>query len=113
MLLPEEKPFESWEGYAGYNCRLYGSENLSGRENKTISANTKVTVLWDTGTVSYIQVGEETGYVASANLRRMPIAAAPAEENGGASSSGGSGSSGESSSGSGSGGGDVWTPVIK
>lgn len=113
VLLPEEKPFESWEGYAGYHCSLYGSENLSGRENKTISANTKVTVLWDTGTVSYIQVGEETGYVASANLRRTPIAAAPAEENGGSSSSGGSGSSGGSSSGSGSGGGDIWTPVIK
>lgn len=103
VLLPDQSPFEAWEGYAGYNCKLYKNETLSGKEATIIYANTKVTVLWDTGTVSYIQTGEETYYAASSTLRRTPIVVAPAEESS-SHSSGGGGSSG---------GGDMWTPAKK
>lgn len=98
VLQPDRTPFEGWEGYAGYNCKLYKNETLSGKEAKTIYANTKVTVLWDTGTVSYIQAGEETYYAASDTLRQTPITVAPAEESSSHHSSGSS---------------DSWTPAKK
>ena len=104
VLRPDQTPFEGWEGYAGYNCKLYKNETLSGKEEKTIYANTKVTVLWDTGTVSYIQVDEEQFYAASSTLRQTPILMTPAEESSGGSSHSSSGSSR---------GGDVWTPAKK
>ena len=94
-----EPAFESWEGFAGYNCKLYDDYTLSGKERKPIYGNTAVKVLWDTGDVAYIQAGEDTGFVSSGTLRTTRIPAAPTEDSGG----------GSSHSSSSSGGGQ-WTP---
>ena len=91
--------FESWEGFAGYNCKLYDNPTLSGKALKPLYGNTAIKVLWDTGTVAYIQAGEDTGFAPSGTLRTTRLPAPAAEDSGG-------GSSHSSSSG---GGGD-WTP---
>lgn len=92
--------FESWEGFAGYNCKLYDNFTLSGKERKPIYGNTAVKVLWDTGTVAYIQAGEDLGFAPSGTLRTTRLPAPSTEDSGGGSSH---------SSSSSSGGGD-WTP---
>ena len=96
-----DKAFESWEGFAGYNCKLYDNFTLSGKERKPIYGNTAVKVLWDTGTVAYIQAGDDLGFAPSGTLRTTRLPAPSAEDSGGGSS--------HSSSSSSSGGGD-WTP---
>ena len=92
--------FESWEGFAGYNCKLYDNFTLSGKERKPLYGNTAVKVLWDTGTVAYIQAGEDLGFAPSGTLRTTRLPAPSTEDSGGGSSH---------SSSSSSGGGD-WTP---
>ena len=92
--------FESWEGFAGYNCKLYDNFTLSGKEQKPLYGNTAVKVLWDTGTVAYVQAGEDGGFVSSGTLRTTRLPAPSTEDSGGGSSH---------SSSSSSGGGD-WTP---
>ena len=98
--------FESWEGFAGYNCKLYDNYLLRGKEVKWISGNTALTVLWTAADVSVIRVGDTIGYVSTDTLRttRLP-AQKPQEDTGGSSSGGTSGSGGGSSS-----GGSEWTP---
>lgn len=92
--------FESWEGFAGYNCKLYDNFTLSGKELKPLYGNTAVKVLWDTGDVAYIQAGDDVGFVPSDTLRTTRIPAASTEDSGGGSSSSSSSSSG----------GGQWTP---
>ena len=79
--------FEGWEGFAGYNCKLYDNPTLSGKALKPLYGNTAIKVLWD------------TGFAPSGTLRTTRLPAPAAEDSGG-------GSSHSSSSG---GGGD-WTP---
>ena len=92
--------FESWDGFAGYNCKLYDNYLLRGKEVKQISGNTAITVLWTAGDVSVIRVGDTIGYASTDTLRTTRIPAQKKQEDGG-SSSGGS---------SGGGGGNEWTP---
>ena len=92
--------FESWDGFAGYNCKLYDNSLLKGKEIKQISVNTAITVLWTAGDVSVIRVGDTIGYASTDTLRTTRIPAQKKQVDGG-SSSGGS---------SGGGGGNEWTP---
>lgn len=104
--LENTRDFTPWEGYAGYNCKLYDNETLSGKEINTVYANRKLTVLWDTGAVSFVQVENDRYYALSSTLRTTPqTATAPAQtpgDSGGSSSGSNSGGSGGSS--------DLWTP---
>lgn len=90
--------FESWDGFAGYNCKLYDNYLLRGKEVKQVYGNTALTVLWTAGDVSVIRVGDTIGYASTETLRTTRIPAQKKQEDGG-SSSGGS-----------SGGGSEWTP---
>ena len=99
--LQTKEGFSPWEGFAGYNCKLYDNLGLSGKEVKLIYANTKLTVLWDTGSVAYIQTDDGQYFAASNTLRETQLVIAPAEE------------SSSSSSGGGGGSGDMWTPPVK
>lgn len=99
--LQTKEGFSPWEGFAGYNCKLYDNPGLSGKEVKLIYANTKLTVLWDTGSVAFIQTEDGQYFAASDTLRETRLVIAPAEESSGSSSGGGGGS------------GDMWTPPVK
>ena len=90
--------FTPWEGYAGFSCELYDNYLLWGKKHaRHLSANTTLTVLWDTGKVAYVQLGEdEFGFIRSGSASRSPV------------SSGGYGDSGSSGSGS---SGPEWTPA--
>ena len=92
--------FDSWDGFAGYNCKLYDNYLLRGKEVKQVYGNTALTVLWTAGDVSVIRVGDTIGYASTDTLRTTRIPAQKKQEDGG-SSSGGS---------SGGGGGNEWTP---
>ena len=87
--------FESWDGFAGYNCYLYSSYELRGASVKQIRANTPVTVLWQAGNVCLISADGTVGYASGETLRTAPV-----PENGG-------GNNGGNSSDSGS-----WTPPV-
>ena len=82
--------FESWDGFAGYNCKLYDNYLLKGKEVKQISGNTAITVLWTAGDVSVIRVGDTIGYASTETLRTTRIPAQKKQEDGGSSSGGGS-----------------------
>ena len=86
--------FESWDGFAGYNCKLYDNYLLRGKEVKPVYGNTALTVLWTAGDVSVIRVGDTIGYASTDTLRTTPLPAQQPQEGGGG-SSGGSSSSGE------------------
>ena len=61
-----------------------------------LSVNTALTVLWDTGEVAYVRLGEdEFGFVRSGSVNTYPV------------STGGSGESGSSGS-----SGPEWTPAV-
>ena len=94
--LADAQTFTPWEGYAGSNCKLYGSYLLLGKEVKTLYTNKPLTVLWDTGLTALVQADGERFYAASTTLRQTPLVTTPAPESGGSSSSGGSS--------------DLWTP---
>ena len=99
--LADAQTFTPWEGYAGSNCKLYGSYLLLGKEVKTLYTNKPLTVLWDTGLTALVQADGERFYAASTTLRQTPLVTTPAPESGGSSSSGGSGGSS-----------DLWTPPV-
>ena len=92
--------FESWDGFADYNCYLYDNYLLKGKAVKQVYGNTALTVLWTAGDVSVIRVGDTIGCASTDTLRTTRIPAQKKQEDGG-SSSGGS---------SGGGGGNEWTP---
>ena len=94
--LADAQTFTPWEGYAGNNCKLYGSYLLLGKEVSALYTNKPLTVLWDTGLTALVQVDGERFYAASTTLRQTPLVTTPAPESGGNSSSGGSS--------------DLWTP---
>ena len=93
--------FESWDGFAGYNCKLYDNYLLRGKEVKPVYGNTALTVLWTAGDVSVIRVGDTIGYASTDTLRTTRIPAQKPQEDGGSSSGGSSG---------GGGGVSEWTP---
>lgn len=95
--LESSRNFTPWDGYAGGSCRLFDNPTLSGKEVTSIYTNKPLTVLWDTGTVAFVQVEENRYFAASATLRDTPQAAAPGSESG---------------SDAFSGGGDLWTPPV-
>ena len=97
--LENTRTFTPWEGYAGNNCKLYGSYLLLGKEVSALYTNKPLTVLWDTGLTALVQVDGERFYAASTTLRQTPLVTTPAPESGDSSSSGGSGGSS-----------DLWTP---
>ena len=94
--LADAQTFTPWEGYAGNNCKLYGSYLLLGKEVRTLYTNKPLTVLWDTGLTALVQADGKRFYAASTTLRQTPLVTTPAPESGGSSSSGGSS--------------DLWTP---
>ena len=99
VLREGEKPFEAWDGYAGYGCQLYDNYLLRGKPIKQVYANTKLTILWDNGEVSLVQLNnkEQTiGFVPSSTLKTAPVYV------------GGD----DSSSSSGSSIGPIWTPPV-
>ncbi len=95
--LADAQTFTPWEGYAGNNCKLYGSYLLLGKEVSALYTNKPLTVLWDTGLTALVQADGERFYAASATLRQTPLVVPPAPESGGGSSSSGGSS-------------DLWTP---
>ena len=95
--LADAQTFTPWEGYAGSNCKLYGSYLLLGKEVKTLYTNKPLTVLWDSGLTALVQADGERFYAASTTLRQTPLVVPPAPESGGGISSSGGSS-------------DLWTP---
>lgn len=81
--------FDSWDGFAGYNCKLYDNYLLRGKEVKPVYGNTALTVLWTAGDVSVIRVGDTIGYASTETLRttRLPV---QKPQKGGSSGGGGS-----------------------
>ena len=100
---PGGEAFESWDGFAGYNCYLYDNYEMRGEAVKQIYANKAITVLWQAGDVTLIRVGDDVGYISTATARTTRIPTQKKQED-----SGGGGSSGGSSGGGG--GGSEWTP---
>lgn len=90
--------FTPWDGYAGSACKLFDSYILSGTEVLTAYTNKPLTVLWDTGTVAFIQSENSRYYTASSTLRETPLPLSPAPDTGSGTGDGSSGSS------------DLWTP---
>lgn len=97
--LETAREFTPWEGYAGTNCKLYSGESLSGKEEKTLYTNKKLTVLWDTGLVAFVQVDGEYFFARTSTLRDTPVVTTPATEP--PASGGGSAPAGST---------DLWTP---
>lgn len=95
--------FEPWDGYAGYNCKLYDNIWLQGKEQKWLYGNFSLKVLWEADNVMLVQAGDDLGYVAAETVRTTRLPAAP--------SGGDSGSSGGGGGGGASSGGD-WTPPM-
>ena len=93
VLKDGDPAFESWDGYAGYGCKVYDNYLLRGKSVKQLYG--KLTVLWTAGDVSLVQSGDTIGYVSTATVRTTPLPP----------SSGSGSGSGKSGSGSGS-----WTP---
>lgn len=79
--------FESWEGFAGYNCYLYDNYLLRGKAVKQLGGNTALTVLWTAGDVSVIRVGDTIGYAPTDTLRTTRLPAQKPQEGGGSSGS--------------------------
>ena len=96
--LESARSFTPWDGYAGNNCTLFLDGDLHQKAEKSIYTNQALKVLWDTGTVSLVQVENERYFAASSSLRETPLVIAPAPDSG--SSGGGGGSS------------DLWTPPV-
>lgn len=80
--------FESWDGFAGYNCYLYDNYLLRGKAVKQVYGNTDLTVLWTAGDVSVIRVGDTIGYASTDTLRTTQIPAQKNQEDDGGSSGG-------------------------
>lgn len=81
----EDPAFESWDGFAGYDCQLYDNYQLKGKPMKQVSGNTALTVLWTAGEVSIIRVGDTIGYASTDTLHTTPIPAQKDQGNGGGS----------------------------
>lgn len=99
ILREGEEPFESWDGYAGYDCKLFDNYLLRGKAIKQLPVNTKLTVLWDDGVVALVRLNdkdETTGFVASSTVRTTPVPPSTGGDTGSSSSGGSSG--------------PVWTP---
>lgn len=76
VLREGDEPFESRNGYAGYGCELYDNYQLRGEKAKQLSVNTRLTVLWDDGFVSLVQLNNQEGtmgFVASSTVRPTPV----------------------------------------
>lgn len=100
ILMEGEEPFKSWDGYAGSGCRLFDNYLLRGKAVQTLPMNTKLTVLWDNGTVSVVRLedkNETIGFVDSAALRTSPVPTGGGDYSGSGSSgnNGNFGSTGE------------------
>ena len=78
--LENAQTFTPWDGYAGSNCGLYASFQLTGTPEKTIYANSKLTVLWTAGEVSLVQVDSARYYARTATLTKTPIQMTPTPE---------------------------------
>ena len=97
---PGDEGFEPWEGYAGYQCKLYDNFELAGKSLGQLNGNKKITVLWKSGDVLLVESESGVSYIAESTARTTPIPR----------SSGGSSGSGSSGGGSGGSGGGSWTP---
>lgn len=78
--LENAQTFTPWDGYAGSNCGLYASFQLTGTPEKTIYVNSKLTVLWTAGEVSLVQVDSARYYARTATLTKTPIQTIPTPE---------------------------------
>lgn len=78
--LENAQTFTPWDGYAGSNCGLYASFQLTGTPEKTIYVNSKLTVLWTAGEVSLVQVDSARYYARTATLTKTPIQTTPTPE---------------------------------
>ena len=78
--LENTRTFTPWEGYAGSNCKLYASFQLTGTPEKTIYVNSKLTVLWTAGEVSLVQMDSARYYARTATLTKTPIQMTPTPE---------------------------------
>lgn len=100
VLREGEEAFEARVGYAGYKFQFFDNYLLRGESMKQVYTNTKLTVLWDNGEVSMVQLNDKDGtigFTASASLLEAPAVVAGDD----------SGSSGGSGSDSG-----AWTPPV-
>lgn len=78
--LENAQTFTPWDGYAGSNCGLYASFQLTGTPEKTIYVNSKLTVLWTAGEVSLVQMDSARYYARTATLTKTPIQMTPTPE---------------------------------
>ena len=65
VRLESEEPYESWEGFAGYNAMVYPTYTLPAAQGEALSLNTKVLVLDDLDGILVVQVEETLGYMAA------------------------------------------------
>ena len=93
-----EEAYEIWSAYARYNTKLFGSYRMTG-EAITLKTNTELTILDELDGCYLVQVGEDTGYIATEQASKYRITSAP-KSGGGGSSGGGGGSSGSQDGGS-------------
>lgn len=94
VLRENDEPFESWDGYASYGSELFDNYLLRGEALQKLPVNTKLTVLWDNGMESLVQLADGTiGILDSSMIRTSPV------------SSGNGGNSGNSNNAD-------WTPPV-
>lgn len=98
-----EPEYETWEGFAGTQARLYDNFRLSGEPVKYAYTNAKLQVLEDLGSSYLVSWNEETFFIAKDQVSETQI---PVYNGGGGSGGGDSGSSG------GGGGGPEWSDPI-
>ena len=73
MRTEGEEPYESWEGYAGYNALLYPTYALRASEGETLNLNTIIVVLDNLEGILVVQVEERIGYMEEALVSRSYI----------------------------------------
>lgn len=75
VLREGEEAFEAWDGFASHKFQIFDNYLLRGEEMKQVYVNTKLTVLWDNGEVSLVQLNDKegtVGFAPSASLLKTP-----------------------------------------
>ena len=70
VLVGDEDPYETWNGYAGYEAKLYDSYRLAGA-SVDIKLNTELTVIMETDNGLFVQLPDgRFGYMAKSTVSR-------------------------------------------
>lgn len=91
LRFPDEKE-EPWTGYTAWNAGLFKDYTCLGEPVEAYGTNVQAQVLEDLQGCYYVEIGDKTGFIKTAQLTRYPYQ--PPAEGGGESYGGGGGSSG-------------------